>query len=64
MESECLSYKDHNRPSPLGQEAFLILKMNEITTSFLKDTEQLSSAPANCNLYLRTAMHGRLYMDY
>lgn len=64
MESECLSYKDHNGPSPPGQEVFLILKINKITTSFLKDTEQLSSALANCDLYLRTAMHGRLYMDY
>lgn len=64
MESECLSYKDHNRPSPPGQEDFLILKMNKITTSFIKDSEQLSSVLANCNLYLRTAMDRRLDMDY
>lgn len=64
MESECLSYKDHNGPSPPGQEISLILKMNKITTSFLKETEQLNSALGNCNLYLRTAMHGSLHMDY
>lgn len=64
MESACLSYKDHNGPPLPGQEDFLILKMNKMTTSFFKDTEQTSSALVNYDLYLITAMHGRLYMDY